>query len=95
VRSKGRNRIIYIILFLFLFLFFSCEKKEGVYFEENIEWSEDSTMYIYNYVIYSSGEVVYEEYLGLTIKTKNLFKIKDSLQEVHKDKFDIFYIECK
>ena len=78
-----------------MFIFSSCEKKEGVYFENNNIELVDSTMYINDYVIYSSGEIVYEEHIGLTIKSKNLSKIKDSLQEVHKDKFDIFYIECK
>jgi hypothetical protein len=71
----------------------SCEKKEGVYFEKNIEWA-DSTDHLYNYTIYSSGEIMYQEYLGLIIKVKDVGAFKDSLQELHKDKFDYFYIIC-
>jgi len=88
-------KLIQILLIILpLFLFYSCEKKEGVYFERD-SISYDSTTYLTNYIVYSYGEVVYEEEMGIKIKLSDLQKIKDSLQEIHKDKFDMFYIECK
>ena len=69
----------------------SCEK-EGIYFDrfENIY---DSTATIFSYSVYSCNEIVYEEDLDTVVNIRDLEYIKDSLQEIHKDKIDILYLE--
>ena len=45
------------------------------------------------YYVYSNNESVYEEKVFKEVKVKNLEHIKDSLQELHKDKYDYLYIK--
>lgn len=84
------KKILFIIIIVFVCCF--CEKKEGVYFERTNEWV-DSTTYIYNYQVYTSGEIVYEEAINKRIKINKIDNMVDSLQEIHKDKFDYLYIK--
>lgn len=87
-------RFLKIFLFILLFLITSCEK-EGVYFDEYDYTLKDSTVYVMYYYVYCENEVVYEEKLDKIYSLEQLEKTRDSLEEIHKDKFDWFYIETR
>lgn len=82
-----------IFLLLVFILMVSCEK-EGIYFDK-YQNAFDSTYTVFEYSVYTSNKEVYKERFDTIISFDDIEKIRDSLQEVHKDKINILYIETK
>jgi hypothetical protein len=87
-------KFLKIFLILIFLLVISCEK-EGIYFDEYRYGIEDSTIYVIYYYVYCENKIVYKEKVDKIYKFYQLKELKDSLEELHKEKFDWFYIETK